>query len=70
MTFAGNETEYGLILKSNMVHVDDVARAHIYLFENPNASGRYVCSSHIITLEELANFFSAKYPEFQIPSPE
>lgn len=53
-----------------MVHVDDVARAHIYLFEHPSASGRYVCSSHIITLEELANFFSAKYPEFQIPSPE
>ncbi|KAA0039998.1 vestitone reductase-like [Cucumis melo var. makuwa] len=66
----GNESEYGLILKSNMVHVDDVARAHIYLFEHPSASGRYVCSSHIITLEELANFFSAKYPEFQIPSPE
>ncbi|XP_022154968.1 vestitone reductase-like [Momordica charantia] len=67
---SGNEAEYGLILKSNMVHVDDVVRAHIFLFEHPNASGRYVCSSHIITLEELAKFLSVKYPEFQIPSVE
>ncbi|XP_023006100.1 vestitone reductase-like [Cucurbita maxima] len=67
---SGNKAEYGLILKSNMVHVDDVARSHIFLFEHPNANGRYVCSSHLITIEELANLFSAKYPEFQIPSPE
>lgn len=67
---AGNEDEYGMILRINMVHVDDVARAHIFLFEYPNANGRYVCSSHIITIEDLAKFLSAKYPEFQLPSLE
>lgn len=65
---AGNEAEYGVILRTSMVHVDDVARAHIFLFEHPNANGRYICSSHIITLEDLAKFLSAKYQEFQIPS--
>lgn len=64
----GNEAEYGVILRTSMVHVDDVARAHIFLFEHPNANGRYICSSHIITLEDLAKFLSAKYQEFQIPS--
>ncbi|XP_022150860.1 vestitone reductase-like [Momordica charantia] len=66
----GIEVLYGFLLNLNMVHVDDVARAHIFLFEHPNVNGRYACSSHKITLEELAKFFSARYPEFQIPSLE
>ncbi|XP_022150218.1 vestitone reductase-like [Momordica charantia] len=66
----GNEALYGFFLNANIVHVDDVARAHLFLFEHPNANGRYICSSHKTTLEELAKFFSAKYPEFQMPSLE
>ncbi|XP_022145809.1 vestitone reductase-like [Momordica charantia] len=66
----GTEALYGFLLNANMVHVDDVARAHIFLFEHPNAKGRYVCSSHKMTLEELVKFFSVRYPEFQIPSLE
>ncbi|XP_022150207.1 vestitone reductase-like [Momordica charantia] len=66
----GTEALYGFLLNINMVHVDDVARAHIFLFEHPNANGRYVCTSHKMTLEEMAKFFSAKYPKFQIPSLE
>ncbi|KAJ9158740.1 hypothetical protein P3X46_024297 [Hevea brasiliensis] len=61
---------YGFILKMAMVHTDDVARAHIFLFENPEAKGRYICSSHTITIEELSKFLSAKYPEFPIPTVE
>ncbi|KAH1213888.1 Vestitone reductase [Glycine max] len=44
----------------HMVHVDDVARAHIFL--------RYNCSSFIATVEEIAELLFAKYPKFQIPT--
>ncbi|KAI6706643.1 hypothetical protein NL676_009605 [Syzygium grande] len=66
----GNENEYCHLLKVSLVHVDDVARAHIFLFEHPDAKGRYICSSATMTIEEMSNFLSERYPEFQIPSPE
>ncbi|XP_056173668.1 vestitone reductase-like isoform X4 [Syzygium oleosum] len=66
----GNENEYCLLLKVSLVHVDDVARAHIFLFEHPDAKGRYICSSAMMTIEEMSKFLSQRYPEFQIPSPE
>ncbi|WMV49460.1 hypothetical protein MTR67_042845 [Solanum verrucosum] len=47
------------------VHVDDVTNAHIFLFENPNAKGRYICSAVEITREKLAEFLLTRYPEFQ-----
>ncbi|KAF3440246.1 hypothetical protein FNV43_RR18529 [Rhamnella rubrinervis] len=64
----GNEYEYNLLVKLCMVHVDDVARAHIFLLEHPDVNGRYNCSSDEMTLESMAEFLSAKYPEFHIPS--
>ncbi|XP_028754156.1 vestitone reductase isoform X2 [Neltuma alba] len=51
-----------------MVHVDDVARAHIFLFEHPNPKGRYNCSKCFATTETVAEIVSAKYPEFKIPA--
>ncbi|KAK6918519.1 hypothetical protein RJ641_016941 [Dillenia turbinata] len=51
-----------------MVHVDDVASAFIFLFENPAAIGRYICSSNEMLIHEMAEFLSAKYPEYQIPT--
>lgn len=47
------------------VHVDDVTNAHIFLLENPNARGRYICSAVEITGEKLAEFLSTPYPEFR-----
>ncbi|XP_055807204.1 vestitone reductase-like isoform X2 [Solanum dulcamara] len=47
------------------VHVDDVIDAHIFLLENPNAKGRYICSAVEITRVKLAEFLSTRYPEFQ-----
>ncbi|KAJ1378228.1 hypothetical protein SESBI_48059 [Sesbania bispinosa] len=52
----------------HMVHVDDVARAHIFLLEHANAKGRYNCSSFTVSIEEMSELLSAKYPEFQIPT--
>ncbi|XP_061998481.1 vestitone reductase-like isoform X3 [Rosa rugosa] len=64
----GNRDEYPFLINLSVVHVDDVARAHIFLFEHHDAKGRYNCSSNVITIEEMAKFLSAKFPEFQIPS--
>ncbi|XP_068314245.1 vestitone reductase-like [Pyrus communis] len=64
----GNLDKLSFHINTPMAHVDDVARAHIFLFEHHNAKGRYNCSSHVITLVQMAEFLSAKYPEFQIPS--
>ncbi|KAK8466375.1 hypothetical protein PHAVU_008G076500 [Phaseolus vulgaris] len=50
----------------HMVHVDDIARAHIFLLQHPNPKGRYNCSPFIADVEEIAELLSAKYPNFQI----
>ncbi|XP_054784549.1 vestitone reductase-like isoform X1 [Prosopis cineraria] len=55
-------------LQRPMVHVDDVARAHIFLLEHPNPEGRYNCSTCLATLEHVSEIVSAKYPEFQTPT--
>ncbi|KAJ6363005.1 hypothetical protein OIU78_003238 [Salix suchowensis] len=60
----------GCSLRRPMVHIDDVARAHIFLLENPEAKGRYICSSDMITIEEMSKFLSAKYPEYPIQTLE
>ncbi|CAK9186524.1 unnamed protein product [Ilex paraguariensis] len=64
----GKQEYYKALLHSKLVHIDDVASAHIFLLESPNAKGRYICSSDEITIHGLAAFLSAKYPNFQIPS--
>ncbi|KAK4267773.1 hypothetical protein QN277_024510 [Acacia crassicarpa] len=55
-------------LQVNMVHVDDLARAHIFLLEHPNPKGRYNCSTCLATIEEVIEILSIKYPKFQIPT--
>ncbi|XVF79886.1 hypothetical protein PTKIN_Ptkin15bG0026500 [Pterospermum kingtungense] len=66
----GNEHEYGVLLNVSLVHVDDVARAHIFLLENPDAKGRYNCSSDTLSILKLAEILSTKHPEFPIPTAE
>ncbi|RDX59576.1 hypothetical protein CR513_61850, partial [Mucuna pruriens] len=51
-----------------MVHVDDVARAHIFLLEHSNPKGRYNCSLCLITYERISKLVYAKYPKFQPPT--
>ncbi|KAF7847655.1 hypothetical protein BT93_L2754 [Corymbia citriodora subsp. variegata] len=64
----GNENEYSTLLKISLVHVDDVVRAHIFLFDHPDTEGRHLCSLASMTTEEMSKFLSERYPEFQIPS--
>ncbi|GFP82258.1 vestitone reductase [Phtheirospermum japonicum] len=56
--------------KTPIVHIDDVASAHIFLFEYPRAKGRYICSAVEVTINELSELVSKKYPEYQISNPE
>ncbi|KAK9273610.1 hypothetical protein L1049_018420 [Liquidambar formosana] len=64
----GNQDLYQNLIKSHMVHIDDLAGAHIFLFEYPNAKGRYICSAIEVTIHKLFEFLSAKYPDIQIPT--
>ncbi|KAK3009774.1 hypothetical protein RJ639_014292 [Escallonia herrerae] len=63
----GNKAMYPMLTRARAVHVDDVCNAHIYLFENPEAKGRYICSSHCFTIFDLAKSLAQKYPEYDIP---
>uniref|UniRef100_A0A803NH92 NAD-dependent epimerase/dehydratase domain-containing protein n=1 Tax=Cannabis sativa TaxID=3483 RepID=A0A803NH92_CANSA len=49
------------------VHIDDVATCHILVFEHKNANGRYLCSSTVLDIDELASFLSKRYPYLPIP---
>ncbi|XP_028761644.1 vestitone reductase-like isoform X5 [Neltuma alba] len=55
-------------LQLPMVHVDDVARAHVFLLEHPKPRGRYSCSARLATVEKVIEIVSAKFPELQIPT--
>ncbi|PWA66639.1 vestitone reductase [Artemisia annua] len=64
----GETDKYEMLIKTDYVHVDDVARAHIHLLEYPSAKGRYICSGIAATFEELHNLLSLRYLEYKMPS--
>ncbi|CAL0306131.1 unnamed protein product [Lupinus luteus] len=60
--------ELGVFPSIPIIHVDDVARAHIFMLEHPNIKGRYICSlSGTISMEEIADLVRENYPEFKMP---
>jgi nucleoside-diphosphate-sugar epimerase len=52
----------------SLVHVEDICRAHIFVAENPAASGRYICCAVNTSLVELAQFLSKRYPQYNVPT--
>lgn len=70
MTSTGDQAHYPHLKDTSLVHVDDVARAHIHLLEHAEAKGRYIVKGPEFTIEELSEFLSARYPEYKMPSPE
>ncbi|KAJ3693645.1 hypothetical protein LUZ60_009125 [Juncus effusus] len=50
----------------SLTHVEDICRAQIFIAENPDASGRYICCSVNISLLELADFLSNRYPQYNV----
>lgn len=48
------------------VHVKDIAKAQVLLFESPTASGRYLCTNGIYQFADFADEVSKIYPEFPV----
>lgn len=48
------------------VHVKDVAKAQLLLFETPSASGRYLCTNGIYQFGEFADKISKLFPDFPV----
>lgn len=49
------------------VHVEDVALAHLLVFENPSASGRHICAESINHLSDFAAKLTELYPSYKVP---
>ncbi|XP_068642815.1 dihydroflavonol 4-reductase [Aristolochia californica] len=64
----GNEAHYSILKQVQLVHLEDLCLAHIFLLERPEAFGRYVCSSHDTTIVALAKMLKERYPEYNIPA--
>ncbi|KAK4765412.1 hypothetical protein SAY86_026502 [Trapa natans] len=50
------------------VHVKDVARAHLLVFETPSASGRYICAESMLHRGEVVEILAKLFPEYPIPT--
>ncbi|KAK7331222.1 hypothetical protein VNO77_25440 [Canavalia gladiata] len=48
------------------VHVKDVAKAQVLLYETPTAAGRYLCTNGIYQFSTFASIVSQLYPHFPI----
>ncbi|XP_042016541.1 protein BRI1-5 ENHANCED 1-like isoform X2 [Salvia splendens] len=67
----GNADSYKYLAGSiDVVHVDDVASAQIFLFESGDAKGRYICSAVGTTIDELYQLLCNRYPNYQIAPPD
>ncbi|OVA18756.1 NAD-dependent epimerase/dehydratase [Macleaya cordata] len=64
----GNEPHYSILKQIQLVHLDDLCNAHIFLSEHPKAEGRYICSSQDPTIFQLAKMLRERYPEYDIPT--
>lgn len=49
-----------------LVHVDDLCRAELFLTEAAAADGRYICCGLNTTVLELARFLAHKYPQYGV----
>lgn len=63
---ADDENPFEFSGNTSFFHIDDVATAHIFLFEYPNARGRYICSGADITLEDFPKFLGERYPGYKV----
>ncbi|CAJ1961268.1 unnamed protein product [Sphenostylis stenocarpa] len=56
----------GLLGKIPLVHIDDVCEAHILCMESTSISGRFLCASSYVSLQEMANHYARYHPEFNV----
>ena len=49
-----------------LVHVDDLCRAELFVAEEDAAAGRYICCALNTTVVELARFLARTYPQYSV----
>ncbi|XP_031497923.1 putative anthocyanidin reductase [Nymphaea colorata] len=66
--FTGDRGLYPIITAVNsrlgcipIVHIEDICDAHIFLMEEREAKGRYICSAHSCDLHQLTDFCNQQY---------
>ncbi|XP_047339768.1 cinnamoyl-CoA reductase 1-like [Impatiens glandulifera] len=50
------------------VHVIDVAKAHILVYETPTSTGRYLCGESVLHRGDVADILAKHFPEYPIPT--
>ncbi|XP_047339767.1 cinnamoyl-CoA reductase 1-like [Impatiens glandulifera] len=50
------------------VHVIDVAKAHILVYETPTATGRYLCGGSVLHRGDVADILAKFFPEYPVPT--
>ncbi|XP_006660629.2 cinnamoyl-CoA reductase 1-like [Oryza brachyantha] len=50
------------------VDVRDVAAAHVRVFEEPAASGRYLCAERVLHREDVVHILAKLFPEYPVPT--
>ncbi|XP_058073303.1 tetraketide alpha-pyrone reductase 1 isoform X4 [Magnolia sinica] len=63
----GDSENFSCHGRMGYVHIDDVARCHILVYEDATARGRYLCSSTVLENHELASLLGERYPLLPIP---
>jgi nucleoside-diphosphate-sugar epimerase len=64
---AGDTARFSSYGRMGYVHIDDVASSHILVYETPEATGRYLCSSVVLDNNELVSLLAKRYPIFPVP---
>ncbi|ONK68779.1 uncharacterized protein A4U43_C05F15910 [Asparagus officinalis] len=62
----GNSEKFSWHGRMGYVHIDDVARCHILVYEDSTAHGRYLCSSTVLDTHELAALLAQRYPSLPV----
>eukprot|EP00249_Psilotum_nudum_P005501 c18936_g1_i2 orf=258-866(-) len=62
----GDERFFPYPGRISYTHVDDLAMAHIFVYEHPAAEGRYICSNRDASVTEVADMLAEHYPEFKV----